>query len=228
MIMQTSVSYYDGAAILLIITGIAALLFAVFMILDFLKNKKIYHLLWAVSFLILFVAGVWLVIADDYTLLLEPLVSALAVLLPGGIAAGLYFAVFEDKTKIYGFIYLIFSVVMVVLVFIAKDAGSSGASATVMVAHIPSSLSIILLPIYTTFKTKDTDWKALLVTIGGLVVSLAGVLLAIYTSADTPDLALLELIFMLLPWVLLLTAVFFAFGMLLPDKWGFSIPRIKE
>ena len=117
---------------------------------------------------------------------------------------------------------------MVVLVFIAKDAGSEGASATVMVAHIPSSLSIILLPIYTTFKTKDTDWKAVLMTIGGLVVSLAGVLLAILASTEFTDLALLELIFSLLPWVLLLTAVFFAFGMLLPEKWSFAIPGIKK
>ena len=223
-----NVTNYEGAVILLLITGIAAILFAVFMVLDFIKNKKIYHLLWALAFIILFVAGVWLVVADDYTLLLEPLVSALAVLLPGGIAAGLYFAVFEEKTKLYGCIYTIFVIVMVVLVFIAKDAGSEGASATVMVAHIPSSLSIILLPIYTTFKTKDTDWKALLMTIGGLVVSLAGVLLAILASTEFTDLALLELIFTLLPWVLLLTAVLFAFGMLLTEKWSFAIPGIKK
>ena len=224
MLMQFDVSGYPGAIILLWITGIAAILFALFMLLDFLKNKKIYHLLWALAFIVLFVAGVVLVFTNDYSLLLSPLVSALAALIPGGIAAGLYFIVFEEKTKLYGYIFLLFVIVMVILIGITKAVNSPGASATVMVAHIPSSLSIILLPIYTTFKTKDTDWKALLVSIGGLIMSLAGLLLALFTvgAAD------IVLILTLLPIVLLLTAIFFAFGMLLPEKWGFTIPGIKK
>lgn len=113
---------------------------------------------------------------------------------------------------------------MVVLVGIAKAAVSPGDSTTVMIAHIPSSLSIILLPIYTTYKKKDTDWKALLMSIGGIIVSIAGVLLALFTigAAD------IILILTLLPIVLLLTAVFLAFGMLLPEKWSFVIPGIKK
>jgi len=166
MILQFAVSTYPGAVILLLITGIAAILFGLFMLLDFLKNKNIYHLLWALAFIVLFVAGVVLIFTNDYSLLLSPLVSALAVLIPGGIAAGLYFAVFEEK-KLYGYIYLVFVLIMIILVGTAKALASPGASATVMVAHIPSSLSIILLPLYTTFKTKKTDWKALLMSIGG-------------------------------------------------------------
>ena len=226
MIMQNVVSDYAGAVILLWITGIAAILFGLFMLLDFLKNKKIHHLLWAVAFIVLFVAGIILIVSNDYNILLEPLVAALAVLIPGGIAAGLFFVVFEEKTKLYGYIYLVFVLVMVVLIGIVKVVSSPGASATVMVAHIPSSLSIILLPIYTTFKTKETDWKALLMTIGGFVISVAGVLLAFLTAGSTLFTA--KLIFTLLPWVLLLTAVFFAFGMLLPEKWSFAIPFIKQ
>jgi len=224
--MQNVVLDYAGAVILLWITGIAAILFGLFMLLDFLKNKKIHHLLWAVAFIVLFVAGIILIVSNDYNILLEPLVAALAVLIPGGIAAGLFFVVFEEKTKLYGYIYLVFVLVMVVLIGIVKVVSSPGASATVMVAHIPSSLSIILLPIYTTFKTKETDWKALLMTIGGFVISVAGVLLAFLTAGSTLFTA--KLIFTLLPWVLLLTAVFFAFGMLLPEKWSFAIPFIKQ
>ncbi|MHA2281435.1 MAG: hypothetical protein ACXAC5_11325 [Promethearchaeota archaeon] len=226
MIMQFVVSGYSGAVILLLITGIAAILFGLFMVLDFVKNKKIHHLLWAISFIVLFVAGIILIITDNYGLLLTPLVAALAVLIPGGIAAGLFFVVFEEKTKLYGYIYLVFVLVMVVLVGIVKVVDSPGDSATVMLAHIPSSLSIILLPIYTTFKTNETDWKALLMTIGGFVISVAGVLLAFLTAGSTLFSA--ELIFTLLPWVLLLTAIFFAFGMLLPEKWSFAIPGIKK
>jgi len=226
MILQFVVSTYAGAVMLLLITGIAAILFGLFMLLDFLKNKKLYHLFWAIAFIVLFVAGVVLVFTNDYSLLLSPLVSAVAVLLPGGIATGLYFAVFEEK-KLYGYIYLFFVLVMVVLVGITKAVASPGASATVMVAHIPSSLSIILLPLYITFKIKKTNWKALLMSIGGLVVSLAGVLLALFTLNPT-DIPLLVLILTVLPIVLLITAVFFAFGMLLPEIWSFAIPGLKK
>jgi len=224
MILQFDVSGYPGAVILLLITGIAAILFGLFMLLDFLKNKKIHHLLWALAFIVLFVAGLVLIITNDYSLLLSPLVAALAALIPGGIAAGLYFVVFEEKTKLYGYIYLLFVLVMVILIGITKAVGSPGASATVMVAHIPSSLSIILLPIYTTYRTKETDWKALLMSIGGLIISVAGLLLALFTvgAAD------IVLILTLLPIVLLLTALFFALGMLLPEKWSFAIPGIKR
>lgn len=93
--------------ILLLITGVAALLFAIYMILDFVKNKKIFHLLWAIAFLVLFVAGVVLVVANDYDLLLSPLVSGLAVLIPGGVASGLYFTTIfdEKKSKLIGWAY---------------------------------------------------------------------------------------------------------------------------
>jgi len=224
MIMQFVVSEYAGAVVLLLITGIAAILFGLFMLLDFLKNKKIHHLLWAVAFIVLFVAGIILIISNDYSLLLSPVVAALAALIPGGIAAGLIFVIFEEKTKMYGYIYLAFVLVMVILIGITKAVDSPGASATVMVAHIPSSLLIILLPIYTTYKTKETDWKALLLSIGGIIISIAGMLLALFVigAAD------IVLILNLLPIVLLLSAIFFAFGMLLPEKWSFAIPGINK
>jgi len=218
------VSGYAGAVILLLITGIAAIVFGLFMLLDFLKNKKIHHLLWAVAFIVLFVAGIVLVLSNDYSLLLSPLVAALAALIPGGIAAGLIFVVFEEKTKMYGYIYLAFVLVMVILIGITKAVDSPGASATVMVAHIPSSLLIILLPIYTTYKTKETDWKALLLSIGGIIVSTAGMLLALFVL----EVVEITLILTLLPIVLLLTAVFLVLGMLLPEKWSFAIPGINK
>jgi hypothetical protein len=226
MVAPYDVSAYPGAVVLLLITGVAAILFAIFMLLDFIKNKKIYHLLWALSFLIVFIAGVLLVVTNDFSLLLTPLVAALAALIPGGIAAGLYFAVFGEKNDKIGLGYLLFVIVMVVLIGITKVVESPGQSIVVMVAHIPSSLSIILIPLYTTLKTKDTDWKAILVSIGGLIISIAGVMLAFLTSGSTLFTA--ELIFTLLPIVLLLTALFFALGMLLPEKWTFGIPGLKK
>lgn len=72
MIMQFVVSSYPGAVILLWITGIAAILFGLLLLLDFLKNKKLHHLLWAVAFFVVFVAGIVLIFTNDYSLLLSP------------------------------------------------------------------------------------------------------------------------------------------------------------
>ena len=224
MILQFDVSSYSGAVILLLITGIAAILFAVLMLLDFIKNKKIHHLLWAVAFIVLFLAGIILVATNDYSLLLSAQVASLAALIPGGMAAGLFFVIFEDKTKLYGWIYLLFVIVMAVLIGITKAVDSPGDSATVMVAHIPSSLSIILLPIYNTLKKKDTDWKAYLLSIGGVVISIAGLLLALFSIGTVDIVPILTI----LPIVLLISALFFALGTLLPKKWGYAIPGLKS
>lgn len=171
--------------ILLLITGVAALLFAIYMILDFVKNKKIFHLLWGIAFLVLFVAGVVLVVANDYDLLLSPLVSGLAVLIPGGVASGLYFTTIfdEKKSKLIGWAYLVFILIFGVLIYIFKSTANPLAPTIVMIAHIPSGLSIVILPILTYIK-KETGWTSILVSLGGLFMSLAGVLLAFLLSGS--------------------------------------------
>ncbi|MCP4761883.1 MAG: hypothetical protein GY870_08875 [archaeon] len=226
--MAVAVNEFPGAVIILLITGVVALIFTIFMVLDYLKNKKIFHLLWAIAFFVVFAAGVILVLTNDFELLLSPIVAVLAAFIPGGIAAGLYFSsIFdEEKSKKLGNIYLIFVIIGAVLIGITKFVSTLSALVpfAVMLVHIPSSLSMIVLP-FLTFKNKTTKWTSLLVSLGGLLISLAGVLLA-FLTLGSPILDAIQ-IFTVLPILLLIVSACFAFGFLLTKKWTFAVPFIK-
>ena len=225
MILQIDVPIF--AVIVLLITGVAALVFSVFMVLDFLKNKKMYHLLWAIAFFVLFAAGVILVIGRNYELLLSWPVSVLGVFIPGGLAAGLFYSsVFdEEKSKKYGMAYLIFVGVGAVLILLTKTipAWADLAKWAVMLVHIPSGLAIVILP-FLVYKKKTAEWTPLLVSIGGGVMSLAGLLLAMVISGVD---ALAGFVFGALPILLLIVAVCLAFGFVLTKQWTFAFPFIK-
>jgi hypothetical protein len=226
MILQIVVPVY--AVILLLITGVAAILFSVFMVLDFLTNKKIYHLLWAIAFFVLFAAGVILVIGRDYALLLTWPVSVLAVFIPGGIAGGLFYSsIFdEEKSKKIGLAYLIFVGVGAMLILLSKTivAWASFAPFAVMLVHIPSGLAMVILP-FLVYKKNTGEWTPLLVSIGGAVMSLAGMLLAILIAGGVASLG--GFVFGALPVLLLIVAVCFAFGFVLTKQWTFAFPFIK-
>ena len=226
MILQIDVPMY--AVILLLITGVAAILFSVFMLLDYLKNKRIYHLLWAIAFFVLFVAGVTLVIGGDYALLLTPVVSFLAALIPGGIAGGLFYnSIFdEEKSKKIGTAFLIFIGVGMVLILLTKviDAWANMAPFAVMLVHIPSGLAMVILP-FLVYRKNTAEWTPLLVSIGGAVMSLAGMLLAMLIAAGIESLG--GFVFGALPILLLIVAVCFAFGFVLTKQWTFDFPFIK-
>ena len=215
------------AVILLLITGVAALLFSVFMVLDYLKNKKMNHLLWAIAFFVLFAAGVILVIGGQFELLLTWPVSVLGAFIPGGIAAGLFYSsVFdEEKSKKYGMAYLIFVCVGALLILLTKTitAWADLAKFAVMLVHIPSGLAMVILP-YLVYKKNTAEWTPLLVSIGGLVIGLAGILLALLVSGVA---ALTGFVFGALPIILLIVAVCFAFGFVLTKQWTFAFPFIK-
>lgn len=216
------------AVILLLITGVAAILFSVFMVLDFLKNKKIYHLLWAIAFFVVFAAGIILVIGRDYGILLHWTVSFLAVFIPGGIAGGLFYSsIFdEEKSKKIGLAYLIFVGVGALLILLTKTipAWADLAKWAVMLVHIPSGLAMVILP-FLVYKKNTGEWTPLLVSIGGAVMSLAGMLLAIMIAGGVSSLS--GFIFGALPFLLLIAAVCFAFGFVLTKQWTFAFPFIK-
>ncbi|QEE17160.1 hypothetical protein DSAG12_02992 [Promethearchaeum syntrophicum] len=216
------------AVILLLITGVAAILFSVFMVLDFLKNKKMHHLLWAIAFFVLFVAGVVLAIGRNYAHLLSPAVSVLAVFIPGGIAAGLFYSsVFdEEKSKKLGMGYVIFVLVGAVLILLTKTitAWAEAAKFAVMLVHIPSGLAMVILP-FLVYQKQTSEWTPLLVSIGGAIIGLAGILLAFLVSGFTE---LTGFVFGALPVLLLIVALCFAFGFLLTKQWSFAFPFIKS
>ncbi|MHA1522639.1 MAG: hypothetical protein ACTSRK_20930, partial [Promethearchaeota archaeon] len=212
-----------GAVIVLLITGVVALLFTVFLVLDYLKNKKLPHLFIALAFFVVFAAGILLVLFNDYELLMTPIVSMLAVFIPGGLAAALFYeSIFGENGKKIGLGYAGYIVIMAVVIVITKAIGSPIASTMVMLAHIPSGLAIVVLPILVYMK--DKEWTAILVSVGGLLISVAGMLLAFYVTGVLAD---PTIIFVLLPWILLAVSACFAFGFLYTSKWTFSVPVLK-
>ena len=224
-LLQIAVTGYFAAVVLLLITGIVALLFTVFLVLDFVKNKKFYHLFIAVAFFVVFAAGILLVAFNNFLVLLSPVVSFLGVFIPGGIASALFFnSVFEKNGKKIGLAFAGYIVIMSIVILITKSIGSPIASILVMLAHIPSGLAIVILPILVYLK--DKEWTALLVSIGGALISVAGMLLAFLVSGS--ELIPQDFVFTLLPWILLVVSACFAFGFLYTSKWTFKFPILKK
>ncbi|MFX0012956.1 MAG: hypothetical protein ACFFB2_03945 [Promethearchaeota archaeon] len=210
---------------LLLITGLVALVMAVFLLLDFLKNRKVYHLAWAISFLVLFVSGV-LIIINGFTILEEPLVPVVAAFIPACLAIGLFFVVWDDKP--YGLLYTVYTVVMVAALAVVRLELLSGFDAfstpVLMGLHIPSGLSIVGIPLYTAF-TKKTEITSIFYSIGGFLISFGGVLLA-FLKLDAPILTA-DQIFDVLPLLLVIVGVLFVLGILLPEKWRPENPLFK-
>jgi len=202
-------------------TGVAALLFAVFLFLDYLKDKeKTFHALWAVSFFILFAAGLLLVLFNDFELLLSPIISVLGALIPGGIAAGLFYT----RTKKAGRIYLIFVLIVTLLIALTKFIIplNDYAKYAVMLLHVPSGLTMVILPL---LDYKSEGRATILASVGGVLMSVAGLLLA-FLVLGFPILDMLT-IFMILPLLLLLVAVCLGLGFLYTEKYSFKVPLLK-
>ncbi|MHA1214885.1 MAG: hypothetical protein ACTSR2_05985 [Candidatus Hodarchaeales archaeon] len=213
------------ALVLLLVTGVVALLVAIFLFKDYLENKKIFHALWALSFLVLFVSGV-LIILFDFTVLSEPLVPVVAALIPVGLATGLLFAVWPDEK--YGLIFGVYALAGIALLALAKLAILFGdfASFILMAVHIPSGLIIVIVPIWTAL-SKKTEMASIAFGLGGLAISLGGMLLALATVPSPPMLNILD-IFAVLPLLLLIVGVLFVVGILYTSDWKVPFPFLVK
>ncbi len=210
--------------ILLLITGIVALLMAIFLLLGYFKEKKMYHLWWAISMLVLFLAGV-LFILTDYAILADPLIPIVATFIPMGLAIGLLFAVMPDKP--FGLYYTLYALIMIGIQAIGRYVPGMEAIAlpTLLAVHIPSGLIIVFIPLLTAIR-KDTEFTSIFFSLGGIAISLAGMLLA-FVKINSPILTL-DVILALLPILLLIVGVLFFLGIFMPSKWKAEIPIGKK
>ncbi|MFX0184141.1 MAG: hypothetical protein ACFE95_13745 [Candidatus Hodarchaeota archaeon] len=210
------------AIILLLITGVVALVMAIILGRDYMMNKKIYHAAWAISFLVLFISGI-LIILFDYDILAEPLVPVVAAFIPACLAIGLFYAAWDDKP--YGLYYAIFTIIMVGILAVVRLLPDLADFSTpvLMALHIPSGLSIVGIPLYTAFK-KETEMTSIFFSIGGFLISTGGVLLAISKT----NVEIEELTFAVLPLLLVIVGVFFVLGMVLPTKWKVEVPFLQK
>ena len=210
--------------LLLHLTGIVALLMAVFLFMDYLKNKRIYHLWWAISFLVLFLAGL-LIVSFDFAVLANPIIPVVATVIPVGLAIELLYAVWDDKP--YGLYFTVYGIVVILVQLAARYVSGMESLATpsLLAAHIPSGLLVVLLPLLTTAR-KETEPTAVFFALGGICISLGGMLLA-FLKFEAPILSA-EQIFAVLPLLLLIVGVFYFLGIFLPTKWKAAIPHKGE
>ncbi|MHA1990364.1 MAG: hypothetical protein ACW981_06085 [Candidatus Hodarchaeales archaeon] len=213
--------------VILLVVGIVALIVALMLIQNYLVNKNLAHLLWAISFLVLFVAGL-LIILEGFTILNEPLIQIVAVLIPACLAIGLLHVIWsEQKYWLYYSAYIIiFLVVLIIVEYDIIPDLSQYRSIAIMGLHVPSGLIITFLPVYTTY-AKTTDITGLFFAAGGLAISIGGVLLAfLKIESLTPILTDTE-IFAVLPTLLLIVGVLFVISLALTEKWKIQIPMAK-
>ncbi|MHA2090857.1 MAG: hypothetical protein ACW98K_08350 [Candidatus Kariarchaeaceae archaeon] len=216
------------SAIFLLLTGVVALLMGIYLIQAYNIDKKLYHLWWAVALFVLFVSGV-LIIILDFDVLDEKLIPVVAALIPVGIAIGLYFAVWEDKP--YGWYFTLYAAIGIVLLTISRlDIAFEGASSgLIMAVHIPSGLSIVLLPYYSA-RSGITEKTSIFYSIGGVLISFGGSLLAFLQIDDEGFLGVFDkdTIYSVLPPLLLITGAFFVLGIILPSKWRINVPVLSN
>jgi len=232
-------SYYENYVESLIwMAAIIAIIFGILTLVDYFNTRRRSQLVWSLSFFSVWIVFHQLIMDGDYSMLLGAVIATISALIPGLLAAGLFYALFEDKKILklrLGDIYLLFVVVMASVILIVKADPTTFTPMTpsalpawltpvvVMVLHIPSGLSIILLPILKNRAQKSSY----IMSIGGIAISIVGILLAIISLDIMATDEYLALVFTLFPWFLLLSVGSFAFGILLPEKWRFSIPNVE-
>jgi hypothetical protein len=138
-----------------------------------------------------------LLAAQGLEALKSPLAAPLGVLVPLLISLGVVKAAAPRYWKWYG----VFVVVGLVVIAALRPA--------VPVIHAVAGLVIFLLPIYAVLK-KAAPVHFIGVAVGGVLIGVGG--LALASAIMARPILPLELVVALLPWILLLMAVFYIYG----------------
>lgn len=207
------------SAIFLLLTGLVALIVGIILLKEYLAKKTIYHLMWAIAFLVLFVSGV-LILLLGFDVLGNPLVPPVVALIPVGLAAGLLFVMYDNQKIGWGF--LGYEMVVIVITLIMGIIDGSTNSLLIMASHIPAGLAIFILPFI------SGENKAYMFSIGGALISTGGMLLAMMKLTES-DFFLFQadFIFAVLPPLLLIVGAFFTLALIYPEKWRVNVPVLS-
>jgi hypothetical protein len=216
------------SAIFLLITGLAALYVGIVLLKEYMEKKSLGHLMWAIAFFVLLVSGLLLIIFD-FAVLDKAIVPPVVALIPVGMAAGLMFLLYEDKPVI-GYAFLAYELIMIVVTAVVRLGGYEETPGLIMAIHIPAAFAIVGLPFIT---GEDKAW---MFSIGGTLISFGGILLA-FLKLSEPLFGVFtaDVIFVILPPLLLVVAVLFTLGMIYPEKWRINtilndklLPRVDN
>ena len=208
--------------VLLLLTGVVALVMGIFLYIEYMDSRKPEHALWGMAMIVLFVSGV-LIILYDWAILEEALVPVVAALIPIGFAAGLLYAAYEVKT--WARYFLMYQGVLLVIFLIFAIISEEPPTAFVLLTHIPSGILIVYVPFMTGMNgvTEKTSW---IFSLGGALISVGGMLLG-FSGADDPPISL-EDIHKILPALLLIVGACITFGIILPSKWKVDVPFLSK
>ncbi|NVM45958.1 MAG: hypothetical protein HWN79_13660 [Candidatus Lokiarchaeota archaeon] len=230
--------YYFGSGkvmeIVFWIVAIIGIIFALFLLADYLNNRKPAHFYWGISFALIWINTHVVIFSGTFATFLDPVPSVVAALTVGLFAVGVFKSV-KPEHKLGN--YLVYFVLIMSLVigtlkvpFWDPNADNIVLSTiipiVVMVLHVPSALIIVWLP----FTTRGENGKAAVVlSLAGILMGLVGLLLALTTIVGgffASDLWL-EIIFNVFPFVYLGAGLCFAWGTFVPKQWSFNIPGIE-
>jgi hypothetical protein len=228
-------SYYFGsgnaAKIVLWISAIIGIIFALFLLASYLNTRKTEHLYWGISFALLWINTHIAIAGGSYAYFLQEVPATFFALMVGLFAVGLWKNVKPDKVKVGN--YLLMYVIAMSLaigffkqgtVIIVLGTPAILVPILVMALHIPMAILIIWLPLQT---REENGKSALAMTIAGALMSLVGILLAIATLGIIATDFYLEIVFNVFPFVYLLSVLAFAWGTFVPKRWGFTIAGIE-
>jgi hypothetical protein len=229
--------YYFGsgnaAKIVLWLSAIIGLIFALFLLASYLNTRKREHLYWGLAFALLWINTHIAIAGGSYAYFLQEVPATFAALMVGLFAVGLWVNVKPEKEKMGNYL-LIYVVAMSLAIGFFKQEVINIVLGTpailvpilVMALHVPMAILIIWLPL----QTRDENGKAALaMSLGGVLMGVVGLLLALATVVGgifMEDLYL-EIVFNLFPFVFLLANLAFAWGTFVPKRWGFSIAGIE-
>ena len=208
--------------VLLLLTGIVALIMGIFLYKEYMVSRKPEHALWGMAMLVLFVSGV-LIILYDWAILDETLVPVVAALIPIGFAAGLLYAAYEIKK--WARYFLMYQAVLLVIFLIFAIISEEPPTVFVLLTHIPSGMLIVYVPFMTGMNgvTEKTSW---LFSLGGALISVGGMLLGMLETDDPPLTG--DEIHDILPGLLLIVGALITFGIILPTKWKVAVPYLSK
>jgi len=194
------------------ISAIVALLSACSIIISNVKTRYVYSILWFFSFIFLFVLTA-LISLKGLEIIGESYVPPLASFIPGLLACGLVYAMFGQKWARY---YLTYILLFFLLLVYASAVGGIPLTFPILFIHVPSGIIIFAFPIVAVVLRKS-DFTALFLSIGSLLIGIGG--LALATIRFGNPLLSLDLLTKILAPLFLEITIFFTVGILATKKW---------
>lgn len=184
------------------VSGVLSLAAALYLFYSYACGKELADVFAAAGLVVYFVLALLLAM-QGLKALESPLVAPLGALVPLSISLSVFKLIFPKWWRYYA----VFVIIGVVAITAARPA--------VPVIHSVAGLVIFLFPIYAVAK-RLMPVHFVGVSLGGLAIGVGGVALA--SAAMARPILPIELVVALLPWILLLTVVFFAYGFTLGRK----------